>query len=58
MTNSRMLVLFVLLFVGQPVFYFWFELIPLNFLFIYLLMRQERMAESLEHLITTQRSSA
>jgi CDP-alcohol phosphatidyltransferase len=58
MTNSRMLVLFALLFVGQPVFYFWFELIPLNFLFIYLLMRQERMAESLEHLITTRRSFA
>jgi hypothetical protein len=35
------------LFVGQPVYYFWFELIPLNFLFIYLLMRQERMAGSL-----------
>ncbi len=47
MTNSRMLVLFALLFVGQPIYYFWFELIPLNFLFIYLLMRQERMAGSL-----------
>jgi len=57
MTNSRMLVLFALLFVGQPVYYFWFELIPLNFLFIYLLMRQEKTAESLEHFITTQRSS-
>jgi hypothetical protein len=47
MTNSRMLVLFVLLFVGQPVYYFWFEVIPLNLLFVYLLMRQEKMAESL-----------
>ena len=47
MTNSRMLVLFALLFVGQPVYYFWFELIPLNLLFVYLLMRQEKMAESL-----------
>jgi phosphatidylglycerophosphate synthase len=47
MTNVRMLVLFALLFVSQPVYYFWFELIPLNLLFVYLLFRQEHMAESL-----------
>ena len=47
MTNVRMLVLFALLFISQPVYYFWFELIPLNLLFIYLLFRQEDMAESL-----------
>jgi phosphatidylglycerophosphate synthase len=47
MTNLRMLVLFALLFVSQPVYYFWFELIPLNLLFVYLLFRQEKMAESL-----------
>jgi hypothetical protein len=47
MTNTRMLVLFVLLFIGQPVYYFWFELIPLNLLFVYLLIRQENMAGSL-----------
>jgi phosphatidylglycerophosphate synthase len=47
MTNLRMLVLFALLFVSQPVYYFWFELIPLNMLFVYLLFRQEKMAESL-----------
>jgi hypothetical protein len=58
MTNSRMLVLFALLVVGQPVYYFWFELIPLNLLLVYLLMRQEKMAESLEQLVVTQRSSA
>jgi hypothetical protein len=58
MTNSRMLVLFALLFLGQPVYYFWFELIPLNALFVYLLVRQEKMAESLEHLMLTQRDSA
>jgi phosphatidylglycerophosphate synthase len=46
MTNIRMLVLFALLFIGQPVYYFWFELIPLNLLFVYLLFRQENMAES------------
>jgi len=47
MTNSRMLILFALLFMGQPVYYFWSELLPLNLLFIYLLIRQEKMAESL-----------
>ena len=58
MTNSRMLVLFALLFLGQPIYYFWFELIPLNVLFICLLVRQEKMAESLEHVIMTPRHSA
>ena len=51
MTNTRMLVLFLLLFIGQPVYYFWFELIPLNVLFVYLIVRQEKMAESLEQLV-------
>jgi CDP-alcohol phosphatidyltransferase len=51
MTNSRMLVLFALLLLGRPVYYFWFELIPLNLLFIYLLVHQEKMAESLERLM-------
>jgi hypothetical protein len=58
MTNTRMLVLFVVLFIGQPVYYFWFELIPLNVLFIYLIVRQEKMAKSLERLLVTQRCSA
>src|SRR6478752_518836 len=58
MTNTRMLVLFLLLFLGQPVYYFWFELIPLNVLFVYLLARQEKMAESLEQLLVTHGRSA
>ncbi len=58
MTNSRMLVLFGLLFIGQPIYYFWFELVPLNLLFVYLLVRQEKMAELLEHLIMTRQHSA
>jgi len=58
MTNTRMLVLFLLLFAGQPVYYFWFELIPLNVLFLYLMARQEKMAESLERLLLTQGRSA
>jgi phosphatidylserine synthase len=47
MTNTRMLVLFALLFIGQPIYYFWFEFIPLNLLFVYLIIRQETMSESL-----------
>jgi len=47
MTNTRMLVLFAFLFISQPIYYFWFELIPLNLLLIYLITRQEQMAESL-----------
>lgn len=58
MTNSRMLVLFLLLFLGQPVYYFWFEVIPLNVLFVYLMVRQEKMAESLEQLLVTQQASS
>ena len=48
MTNSRMLILFALLFIGQPIYYFWFELIPLNLLFAWLIIREENMAESLQ----------
>jgi len=51
MTNTRMLVLFVLLFLGQPVYYFWFELVPLNVLFLYLITCQETMARSLEQFV-------
>jgi phosphatidylglycerophosphate synthase len=58
MTNSRMLVLFALLFLRQPIYYFWFEVIPLNLLLLYLLMRQEKMAKSLLDLVTTRESSS
>lgn len=58
MTNTRMLVLFALLFIGQPIYYFWFELIPLNLLLIYLLTRQEHMAESLLEVAERWRNSA
>ena len=58
MTNTRMLVLFALLFIGEPIYYFWFELVPLNLLLIYLLTRQERMAESLLEVAERWRNSA
>jgi len=58
MTNIRMLVLFALLFISQPVYYFWFELIPLNFLFVYLLFRQDNIAESLLKVVESAENSA
>ena len=58
MTNTRMLVLFILLFIGQPIYYFWFELIPLNLLLVYLIIRQEQMAESLREVALTWRDLA
>jgi phosphatidylserine synthase len=48
MTNTRMLFLFALLLIGQPIYFFWFELIPLNLLFVYLIFREEAMAESMQ----------
>jgi hypothetical protein len=58
MTNTRMLVLFLVLFLGQPVYYFWFELVPLNVLFVYLIVRQEKMAESLLEAVEDSKHSA
>ena len=52
MTNTRMLVLFVLLFTAQPVWYFWFEITLLNLLLACLIYRQENMARSLIALAT------
>jgi phosphatidylserine synthase len=48
MTNTRMLLLFALLLIGQPIYFFWFELIPLNLLCVYLIFREETMAESMQ----------
>src|SRR6266567_2832852 len=58
MTNTRMLVLFAFLFIGQPIYYFWLELTPLNLLLVYLIVRQENMAESLEEAAVTWQTSA
>jgi phosphatidylglycerophosphate synthase len=58
MTNTRMLVLFALLFISQPVWYFWVEIIPLNLLFVYLIIRQENMSQLLLEGMLTQRDSA
>jgi CDP-alcohol phosphatidyltransferase len=58
MTNTRMLVLFALLLIGQPIWYFWFELTVLNLLLVYLIFRQENMAESLKKAAVTSQTSA
>jgi phosphatidylserine synthase len=53
MTNTRMLVLFIFLFLGQPIWYFWVEVTILNILLAYLIHRQEMMSQSLMELATT-----
>lgn len=55
MTNTRMLILFILLFIGQPVWYFWIEVTVFNVLLAYLISREESMAQSLLELATTTR---
>ena len=47
MTNTRMLVLFVCLCAGRPLWFFWFELTALNLLLAVLLLQQENMSKSL-----------
>ena len=58
MTNTRMLFLFVLLFIGRPIWYFWLELSVFNFLLVYLLWQQERASRFLLQLVTPWREPA
>jgi hypothetical protein len=55
MTNTRMLILFVVLLVGQPVWYFWIELTVLNLLLVFLIFDQEKMCRSLVRIASAQR---
>ena len=55
MTNTRMLILFTVLLIGQPVWYFWTEVTVLNLLLVWLIYRQEKMSQSLLELATTTR---
>ncbi|MEN3369357.1 MAG: hypothetical protein V7609_1500 [Verrucomicrobiota bacterium] len=55
-TNTRMLLLFLLLFVGQPVWYFAAELIALNILLVVLATRQNAICRGLEPLVTAHAS--
>jgi phosphatidylglycerophosphate synthase len=52
MTNTRMIILFLLLSLGRPVWYFWIELTVLNVLLIVLLIHQNKMSESFLKLAT------
>jgi phosphatidylglycerophosphate synthase len=47
MTNTRMVFLFLFLFIGQPVWYFWLELTVFNLLVAFLVFHQEKMSRSL-----------
>jgi len=58
MTNSRMLVLFVIFLAHQPVWYFWLEITAGNLLLVYLIFRQEKISRSLIRFLTTQKDSA
>jgi hypothetical protein len=51
-TNARMLLLFLLLFAGQPVWYFAIELTALNLLLVVLAVRQNAIYRELEPLLT------
>jgi len=58
MTNSRMLLLFLLLLIGRPIWYFWLEVSLFNFLLVYLLWQQENALRALVQLVTTRRAAA
>lgn len=58
MTNTRMIVLFLLLLAGQPIWYFWLELTVFNVLLIGLIIHQTSMFESLLETVTTHRQVA
>ena len=58
MTNTRMLLLFVLLLISRPIGYLWLELSLFNFLLVYLLWQQENVARSLLQLVTARRAAA
>lgn len=57
MTNTRMLLLFVILIVRQPVWYFWIELTVFNVVLVVLILRQERISRSLVDLVVRSRGS-
>jgi phosphatidylglycerophosphate synthase len=57
MTNTRMLLLFLLLLIGRPIWYFWIEVSLFNFVLIYLLWQQENALRSLVQLVTTRRAA-
>jgi len=53
MNNTRMLLLFLLVLIGRPIWYFWLELTLFNFLLVYLLWQQKNALRSLVELVST-----
>lgn len=58
MTNSRMLVLFVLFLIRQPAWFFWAEVSAGNLLLLLLILQQQRISESLVQLLPAQSECA
>jgi len=58
MTNPRMFLLFILLFVGRPAWYLWIQLTAFNLLLIFLILQQGRMSQSLLELAAARREPA
>jgi phosphatidylglycerophosphate synthase len=56
-TNTRMLLLFLLLLIGQPVWYFTVELSALNLLLVALTFRQSAICRRMESLMTSHASN-
>jgi CDP-alcohol phosphatidyltransferase len=54
MTNSRMLLLFVLFLIRQPIWFFWAEITVGNILLLLLIWQQQRISNSLLELLTAQ----
>jgi hypothetical protein len=54
MTNSRMLLLFVLFLIRQPEWFFWVEISAGNLLLLFLILQQQRISESFLELLATQ----
>jgi len=57
MTNTRMLLLFLFLLIGWPIWYFWMEVSLFNFLLVYLLWQQGNALHSLVQLVTARRAA-
>jgi phosphatidylglycerophosphate synthase len=57
MTNTRMLVLFVLFLCRQPIWFFWVEIVAGNLLLTYLVFRQKKISGSLLQFLAAQQNS-
>jgi len=58
MTNSRMLILFILFLIQQPVWFFWAEITVGNILLLFLILQQQRIIRLLMDFFTTQKEFA